>query len=629
MGKLTELEQWEDDVYQIETSDPVLGGPDGISNRPQKQLANRTLWLKKQLECANNALAEHEKSRNHPDATLTDKGFVRLYSGVTSMDETMAATPKAVKIAMDNASARLAKERNLADLPSIPLALANLTLADVKKYVESTNTGVSKLPQFRPSSEDDLTSLPAGYMALAQNKTPGGPLPDENWFYLEVAGNLDNPSNNPNRKGGVIRLTQVSNPGISWTGVKFDDATTTTAKFKWARDFNTLNKPTPEDVGLAATKKAIDDTQTGLAAQGVMWISTADDLSNLPSGAHRFARNNTGVTVLPTENYCYVEVLAKRDVANGTCIKVVDYADPGNIWTGTRSAVPDEAMFKWVRQYTESYKPPQQALPDSLLRGNNLSDLTDAPKAVEYLGLTETVNKAAGAMQRDQNGADIPDKPLFVKTLGIVDSYPVGCPIPYPGPTAPDGYLLMDGRPFSKTLYPQLAKLYVDGVLPDMRGMFIRGWDNGRGLDTPNGYAGRLRSLIGDDSSRADMYKNEFYSLRGYRIYIDGINKPYEDNKRALLKPQYLDSVISDREPDTNRLLHLDHYNNPRYSQSVPSGQYQKDVENLEYKPSVSGISFYRRTAPATDAFIPDYENNGMVRLGSPNVTFNYITKAA
>ncbi|EFU4764075.1 phage tail protein [Salmonella enterica] len=77
-----------------------------------------------------NSLKEHEKSRNHPDATLTDKGFVKLYSGVTSIDETMAATPKAVKIAMDNASARLAKERNLADLTNVPLARQSLQLGD-------------------------------------------------------------------------------------------------------------------------------------------------------------------------------------------------------------------------------------------------------------------------------------------------------------------------------------------------------------------------------------------------------------------------------------------------------------------------------------------------------------------
>lgn len=81
-------------------------------------------------EYVDNSLEEHEKSRNHPDATLTDKGFTKLYSGVASIDETMAATPKAVKIAMDNASARLAKERNLADLTNIPLARQSLQLGN-------------------------------------------------------------------------------------------------------------------------------------------------------------------------------------------------------------------------------------------------------------------------------------------------------------------------------------------------------------------------------------------------------------------------------------------------------------------------------------------------------------------
>lgn len=322
-----------------------------------------------------NSLKEHEKSRNHPDATLTDKGFVKLYSGVTSIDETMAATPKAVKIAMDNASARLAKERNLADLPSIPLALSNLTLADVKKYVESTNTGVDKLPIFRPASEDDLDALPAGYMGLCKNKTPGGPLPGERWYYIDATGKLDNNSNDPKRKGGVITLTRIDSPGDIWRGVKFDDGVSGTVKYTWSRDFNTLNKPTPEDVGLAATKKAIDDTQTGLAVQGVMWISTADDLSNLPSGAHRFARNNTGVTVLPSDGYFFLEVLAKRDVANGSCILAKD--DRGNVWIGTRYTVPADVAFTWIQ----------------------------LNQTVENLDLTETVKLAAGAVPLNKDGS--------------------------------------------------------------------------------------------------------------------------------------------------------------------------------------------------------------------------------
>ncbi|WP_200868886.1 glycine-rich domain-containing protein [Pseudomonas brassicacearum] len=50
MADLPESQEWAPGVYQLETSDPVLGGPEGISNQQAKQLANRTSWLKKKIE---------------------------------------------------------------------------------------------------------------------------------------------------------------------------------------------------------------------------------------------------------------------------------------------------------------------------------------------------------------------------------------------------------------------------------------------------------------------------------------------------------------------------------------------------------------------------------------------------
>ncbi|HBH7149722.1 TPA: phage tail protein [Escherichia coli] len=84
-----------------------------------------------------NALAEHEKSRRHPDATLTEKGFAQ-YSNATDSDaEDRAATPKAVKIAMDNANARLAKNRNGSDIPNKPLFIENVGLKPTVDKAES------------------------------------------------------------------------------------------------------------------------------------------------------------------------------------------------------------------------------------------------------------------------------------------------------------------------------------------------------------------------------------------------------------------------------------------------------------------------------------------------------------
>ncbi len=49
MADITEAEQWDTGVYQLETTDPVQGGADGVDNLPHKALANRTLWLKAQV----------------------------------------------------------------------------------------------------------------------------------------------------------------------------------------------------------------------------------------------------------------------------------------------------------------------------------------------------------------------------------------------------------------------------------------------------------------------------------------------------------------------------------------------------------------------------------------------------
>ena len=155
MANLKEQEKWEDGVYQIEENDPVLGGENGITNKPIKQLANRTLWLKKALELfgkksapkdltANSTSTADESGHSHklPVGSTTQKGIwqatsdtgvdsdglvltakagkklaqmiavVQLAlnnyiplksrsSSVTSNDENGVATPKAVKIAYD------------------------------------------------------------------------------------------------------------------------------------------------------------------------------------------------------------------------------------------------------------------------------------------------------------------------------------------------------------------------------------------------------------------------------------------------------------------------------------------------------------------------------------------------
>ncbi|WP_434524430.1 tail fiber protein [Photorhabdus asymbiotica] len=67
--------------------------------------------------------------------------------------------------------------------------------------------------------------------------------------------------------------------------------------------------------------------------------------------------------------------------------------------------------------------------------------------------------------------------------IRTANEVPVGSPIPWPLPHPPIGYFTCNGSAFNKSQYPKLAEAYPDGRLPDLRGEFIRGWDDGRGVD--------------------------------------------------------------------------------------------------------------------------------------------------
>lgn len=87
----------------------------------------------------------------------------------------------------------------------------------------------------------------------------------------------------------------------------------------------------------------------------------------------------------------------------------------------------------------------------------------------------------------------------------------IGIPIPYPLSTVPEGCLSMNGQRFDKSRYPKLALKYPSGTLPDMRGEFIRGLDNGRGVDAGRGLLSNqgdaIRNITGEFSDF--MYQDE------------------------------------------------------------------------------------------------------------------------
>ncbi|WON76300.1 phage tail protein [Serratia sp. UGAL515B_01] len=86
----------------------------------------------------------------------------------------------------------------------------------------------------------------------------------------------------------------------------------------------------------------------------------------------------------------------------------------------------------------------------------------------------------------DSSGKDVLDNGDTTALLSALKGLltPTGIPLPWPTATAPTGWLKCNGAAFNKSLYPNLALAYPSGILPDLRGEFIRGWDDGRGVDS-------------------------------------------------------------------------------------------------------------------------------------------------
>ncbi|EEW7580117.1 MULTISPECIES: tail fiber protein [Escherichia] len=93
--------------------------------------------------------------------------------------------------------------------------------------------------------------------------------------------------------------------------------------------------------------------------------------------------------------------------------------------------------------------------------------------------------------------------------LGEGSALPVGVPVPWPSATPPTGWLKCNGAAFSAEEYPELAKAYPTNKLPDLRGEFIRGWDDGRGID-----AGRV--LLSIQTGMLEKHRHIVVANDGY-----------------------------------------------------------------------------------------------------------------
>lgn len=114
----------------------------------------------------------------------------------------------------------------------------------------------------------------------------------------------------------------------------------------------------------------------------------------------------------------------------------------------------------------------------------------------------------------------------------------IGIPIPYPLSTVPTGCLAMNGQRFDTRRYPKLAQKYPSGVLPDLRSEFIRGWDNGRGVDAGrvllSAQGDAIRNIIGEVNTDNGWF---FNTLSG--AFYDS-KEPYTNQQKQRTRAQVI-----------------------------------------------------------------------------------------
>ncbi|MBD2806342.1 phage tail protein [Xenorhabdus szentirmaii] len=194
-------------------------------------------------EYVDDSIQKHANSRNHPDATLKEKGLVVLSSALDSNSETHAATPKAVKATYDlaraadnNANGRLEKSKNGADLPNKDEFVKNLGLTKTKELAENafSRSGGHVTGDITITTDTEIAWRRNTDMAAIGFKNTGdGDADSYMWFKTGDNGNE------------YFKWDHVLSGGVTseWMSLKSDNL-----RIKGHPVYHQGNKPTAEEI---------------------------------------------------------------------------------------------------------------------------------------------------------------------------------------------------------------------------------------------------------------------------------------------------------------------------------------------------------------------------------------------
>ncbi|WP_434477728.1 tail fiber protein [Escherichia coli] len=349
-------------------------------------------------------MVKHEQSRNHPDATLTSKGFVQLSSATNSTSETLAATPKAVKAAYD-------------------LANGKYTAQDAT----TARKGIVQLSSATNSTSETLAATPKAVKAA-----------------YDLANGKYTAQDATTARKGIVQLSSATNSDSEALAATPKAVKTAydlaNAKYT-AQDATTTRK------GIVQLSSATNSTSETLAATPKA-VKAVMDETNKKAPLNSPALTGTPTTPTAPKGTNNTQIASTAYVMAAIAALVDSSPDALNTLNELAAALGNDPNFATTMTNALAGKQPKDATLTALaglataadkfpyFTGNDVASLATLTKVgrdilakstvaavIEYLGLQETINKASGALQKNQNGADIPGKDTFTKNIGACRAF--------------------------------------------------------------------------------------------------------------------------------------------------------------------------------------------------------------
>ncbi|WP_416361153.1 prophage tail fiber N-terminal domain-containing protein [Escherichia fergusonii] len=419
------------------------------------------------------------------DASTTKKGIVQLSSETSSESETLAATPKAVKSAYDNAETRLRKNQNGADIPDKDTFVKNIGAAkaasgNISIGGDSNNWTTVQFIEWLESKGAFNHSywMCKGSWAYAANKI----ITDTGCGNIQLSGAVVEVMGV--REAMTIRITTpttATNGGTvkaQFTYINHGDNYAP----GWRRDFNRAGDSMSGQLTLADMSQPLRTPGGGIFANdGNLYINkpgfagwidalflklTGGTITGSLTVNGGIKGNASTATKLQTPiNINGVKFDGSGDININTLVSRGMVA----ALSGNTQGTPGVQMY-------EAYKNGYPTTYGNVLHMKGANAAGEGELLIGWSGTSGAHAPAFIRSRRDATDANwsLWDQ-LYTMAYPPAELYPAGAPIPWPSDTIPSGYALMQGQTFDKSAYPKLATAYPSGVIPDLRGWTIKG----------------------------------------------------------------------------------------------------------------------------------------------------------